>query len=117
MRLLVCGSRDWNDHKFIYQALDILHKETPVNLVIHGAAKGADEYGRRWAFINKVQDLPFPANWKEYGNSAGPLRNRQMLTEGKPTQVFAFQLNKSRGTQDMINIARDAGIPVAVFHA
>lgn len=34
--------------------------------------------------------LRFPAKWNEHGKAAGPIRNQQMLTEGKPDVVFAF---------------------------
>jgi hypothetical protein len=56
----------------------------------------------------------FPADWDKYGKAAGPIRNKQMLDEGKPQAVIAFSydLARSRGTANMVAQARDAGLPV-----
>jgi hypothetical protein len=54
--------------------------------------------------------LSFPANWKQYGKSAGYRRNTQMLEEGKPDIVIAFP--GGRGTEMMCEIAETAGITV-----
>jgi hypothetical protein len=58
--------------------------------------------------------LHYFANWKLFGLSAGPIRNQQMLDEGKPDFVIAFHDNlyASRGTQDMVTRAMKAGVPV-----
>lgn len=52
----------------------------------------------------------FPADWETHGRAAGHIRNRQMLVEGKPDIVVAFA--GGRGTQNMINQARKAGVTV-----
>ena len=91
--------------------------------LIHGLADGADKLSecalrlmsphgedeRDW----KV--LQYKANWKKYGRAAGPIRNQQMLDEGKPDLVLAFWKNKSRGTEDMIRRARKVGVEVRVI--
>jgi hypothetical protein len=61
--------------------------------------------------------LPFPADWNTHGKAAGPIRNRQMLKEGKPDVVLAFHedLGRSKGTADMVRAAKAAGIAVKVF--
>ena len=58
----------------------------------------------------------FPADWKANPRAAGPIRNRQMLA-AKPDMVVAFHkdLATSRGTKDMVTIARKAGIPTLVL--
>ena len=43
------------------------------------------------------------------------MRNRQMLVEGKPDLVLAFNRNNSPGTTDMCDCALDVGIEVKVF--
>ena len=60
--------------------------------------------------------MRFPADWKVYGKQAGPVRNRQMLNYAKEEQgaLLAFWDGKSRGTKNMIDIAKDAGIIVKV---
>jgi len=51
-----------------------------------------------------------PAEWDKFGRRAGPLRNEQMLREGKPDVVVAFP--GGRGTAHMVRIAKEAGIDV-----
>jgi hypothetical protein len=60
-----------------------------------------------------LSEIECPAKWEEHGKAAGPIRNRQMLTH-KPAMVIAFHndIQKSKGTKDMITAAKDAGIPI-----
>lgn len=117
MRILVCGSRDWNDYRMISDAL-IDNYSLPF-VVIEGEARGADRMAAEWAerWHQPVELLRFPANWNKYGRAAGMIRNQQMLDEGKPDLVLAFHddLEHSKGTKDMVNRARRAGIEVRVI--
>ena len=54
---------------------------------------------------------------QSYCPAAGPRRNRRMLDEFEPTRGVAFidkPLIESRGTLDMVSIAEDQGVEVAV---
>ena len=59
----------------------------------------------------------FPADWKKYGRAAGPIRNKQMLNEGKPDLVLAFHTNieNSKGTKSMIQIAKKSEIKIILI--
>lgn len=109
MRVLVCGDRHWADKDKIREVLSSVPN---LEAVIEGEAKGADTLAREVAEELGVPVLPFPANWVRYGRAAGPIRNRQMLG-GKPDLVIAFHNNigESRGTKNMLGLAKDAGIP------
>lgn len=111
MRVLVCGSRHFNDYSRLAQELETLVRPE-WSLIIHGAAKGADTLAGLWAKAHKIPVQVFPADWATYGKRAGPIRNHQMLREGKPELVVAFIAPDSRGTRSMCNIARQAGVPV-----
>jgi hypothetical protein len=116
MRVLICGDRNWNQ---VGPILDALMALDDVTLVIDGAAKGADTIGNT---VAKAMDLPtkrFPAKWEQYGKKAGPIRNGQMLTEGKPDLVLAFHndITKSKGTRDMLKRCIKAGVPFALYPA
>lgn len=108
--VLVCGGRGFSDIRVINNALTKLHTQYQFTTVIHGAALGADMLADEWARKNNLQVIPFPADWDSYGNSAGPIRNRQMLINGHPTLVIAFPGGK--GTRDMVDLARMSKIPV-----
>ena len=109
MRVLFCGDRNWTDRDKIAAAFDRLQP----SLVIEGEARGADTLAREEAERRGIPVLSFPANWKQYGRAAGPIRNRQMLSEGRPEYVCGFHssIEASSGTRDMLNQARRLGVP------
>lgn len=117
MRILVCGDRNWTDEATILRRLEEYRPIAREVVVIHGAARGADTLGRAIAEGLGYRILGFPANWRRYGRAAGPIRNQQMLDEGRPDLVLAFHndIQNSRGTRDMVARARLAGIPVEVI--
>jgi YspA, cpYpsA-related SLOG family len=115
MRVLVCGSRNYTDAAAIDRYLDGLKE---VTLVIEGGALGADRLAREWAIRHGVPFLTFEADWQTYGRSAGPIRNTVMLEEGKPDLAGAFptdgRLAQSRGTRNMVEKLRRAGVPLHI---
>ena len=115
MRVLVCGSRNWASHRAIYDALMKLHVEKKILYVIEGEARGADTIARVSAENLGIPVLRFPADWNKHGKAAGFIRNQQMLDEGKPDLVLAFWDGLSRGTKNMIELAKKAGVPVEII--
>lgn len=111
MRVLVCGSRHFQDYALMEKTLEAL----AITTIIEGEARGADTLARRYAERRGLDVLPFPALWDKHGKAAGPIRNKQMLVEGQPELVIAFRGPNSRGTQNMIDQAKKAGIPVEVI--
>lgn len=110
MKVLVCGGRNYNNFNHVQTTLDSIHKETPISLIISGAAKGADTLGEQWAKMRNVPVERFPADWNEYGKAAGAIRNQQMLAEGRPDLVVAFP--GGNGTLDMIRRSKRSGVNV-----
>lgn len=86
----------------------------PGAVVIHGAARGADRIAGEIAAALGLEVVSYPARWREHGRAAGPIRNRQMLEEGKPDRVIAFWDGRSKGTAHMVNLAKAAGLPVKI---
>lgn len=109
-RVLVCGGRDFNDRALVDLTLYSLHAATPISVIVHGGATGADTLARVWAYRNCVPAIDFPANWDADGKAAGPIRNAKMLKVGQPDLVVAFP--GGRGTDDMIARAERAGVEV-----
>lgn len=120
MRVLVTGDREWDDQRIVNMVLDGAFDHDLRMTLIEGCAKGADSCAEVWADDASATHEHYPAQWDKYGRAAGPIRNRQMLEEGKPDVVIAFHddLSKSKGTRDMIDQAKRAGLPVyLVSHA
>jgi hypothetical protein len=116
VRILVCGSRTFEDAQFIW---DVFRSQKDSDtVIIEGGACGADNHAQRWAKANKIPFEQYDADWGRYGRGAGPIRNKVMLDEGKPDLVLAFvdkPLDKSRGTADMVKQARAAGVKTYVI--
>ena len=110
MRVLVCGGRDYTDWRAVSDTLRAIHDQTPIGLIIHGNATGADTMAAHWALLAGVREACFTARWESEGRAAGPLRNQRMLDEGKPDLVVAFPGGK--GTADMVRRANAAGVEV-----
>ena len=110
MRLLVCGGRDFREQSIVDEFLDRMHSEHKITCVIHGDARGADHLAQLWAERRGIPTQRFPAQWHLYGASAGPMRNAQMIREGKPTAVFAFP--GGAGTANMVKQSEAAGLRV-----
>lgn len=115
-RILVCGSRTWQEALAIWTILDGLNSRPDEQVVvIHGDANGADTVAAEWAMVRDAEVEAYPADWDRYGKRAGYVRNQQMLDEGKPDMVWAFRSKgESKGTDMMIDLARDAGITTYV---
>lgn len=147
MRVLICGGRHFGivprnvtrftpawyaaqkradeERDLLALALTV-YRARGMSVVIHGAAKGADDWASCWAASAGVPEEPYPAAWKDidhpdavvrtlpggrrYDANAGPRRNARMLAEGKPDLVLAFAGGK--GTRNMIEQAETAGVPV-----
>lgn len=115
LRLLVCGDRRWTDGFLIKQIL--AEMKDRIEVVIEGECRGVDLLARKAAWELGLTVLPFPADWATYGPRAGPIRNKQMLDEGRPNQVLAFHdsIETSKGTKNMIQQARSRGLPIKVI--
>lgn len=120
MKILVCGGRNFADWDYLNDRLNswldsLLFKDVPE--LIHGGCKGADILAQKWADNEEgdgqISTRVFPADWSKNGLAAGPIRNQQMLDEGKPDLVLAFAGGK--GTDDMCRRARAAGVEVRRF--
>ena len=110
MRILVCGGRDYKNVSAVFHALHAAHAKRAISLIIEGGAAGADRLARQWAEENGIPVQTFQADWKAHGKAAGPLRNEQMLRDGRPDGVIAFP--GGRGTSDMVSKAEAAGVKV-----
>lgn len=121
MKLIVTGSRDWPFEGLVWDALDTftefpMLKGDSVTIVHGHCPKGADHFADRW-FENEVYHRlrirRYPAQWNLFGNSAGPIRNEEMVNHNLDADyVLAFPLEGSRGTKHCMEYARSQGLTV-----
>lgn len=97
----------------MFNILDGFEFEHEIRVVIEGEAPGADTLAKEWARSQQLLVEPYPADWASFGRAAGPIRNQQMIDEGRPTHAFAFYdvpRIQSRGTADMVRRLKKAGV-------
>ena len=114
LRVAVCGGRNYRNFVVIGRTLDEIHARTPINLLIHGDAPGADRHAAGWALRNGIDLAVYPALWCFHGRAAGPIRNSAMLRHGRPHFVVAFP--GGEGTENMVGRALGAGVPVIMVN-
>lgn len=124
MRVLFTGSRDWTDEKALRAVVDALPADA---VVVHGAARGADEIAGQLAKARGLAVEEHPARWEEHApgwcrcaaplprtcKGAGRRRNQLMLDRGVDV-AHAFPLPSSIGTVDMVQRLEAAGVPTTV---
>ena len=118
MRVLVTGSRTWHNDQTVRAALaevkDVDKPGTPITLVSGACPTGADVLAEGWARRFGWTVEQHPADWKQHGRAAGPLRNVEMVRSGIDL-CLAFRRDNSRGTQHTIEMCEQAGIPVRLW--
>jgi hypothetical protein len=109
--IAVTGGRDYKDRQKVYEVLDRLHAEQPIDLLVHGGCKsGADDWADRWADLRDVFKAVFPVSgdiWNAMGPKAGPMRNRLMIEVATPSLLVAFP--GGRGTMNCVGCQRKRG--------
>lgn len=137
MRVLVTGSRTWDDAKTIREALEAVSRGiaeagwAPL-VVVHGACpNGADEIADRWVRERAAgwariiadgsgKEWPLltaerhPALWQKFNKRAGIIRNEQMVSRGADL-CLAFIRDDSPGATHCAELASDRGIPLRVW--
>lgn len=125
MKVLICGSRDYRDYKKIYDFLSDLKKQYESVIVVEGGNEDRLDKNKSADYLAKVaaeklglEVREYKADWKSYGRAAGPKRNKKMLEEEKPDLVVAFHedIEKSKGTKDMVKQSEKAGVEVVRFN-
>ena len=96
-----------------------IESDDELECIIEGGARGADKLARKAAEYLDIPVVEYPADWNRYGKRAGYMRNEQMLREGKPDRVMAFNKGPilTRGTHDMIRRAERVGIPTETYYS
>ncbi len=126
-RVLVTGSRTWNDVDQLRRQLTKTWLTHPGPfIVVHGACPtGADDLASDWvanmqeAEMGDVREERHPANWRPNGildRSAGYRRNTEMVLT-HPDLCLAFIRNGSAGATHCAATAERAGIPTRRFTA
>lgn len=112
-RVIIAGGRDFQDFDLLSKTMDHLLSNINDSItVVCGMARGADTLGEQYAKARGYLVAYFPADWGKHGKSAGFIRNSEMAENADA--LVAFWDGKSRGTRNMIEIAKKRGLKVRV---
>ena len=112
-KVIVAGGRDFTDYALLSSTLQHLLSKRSDVLIVSGVARGADSLAIQFASDNGLPVIKFPANWHTHGISAGFKRNIQMAKFADA--CVCFWDGKSKGTADMIRVARLYSLQVRVI--
>ena len=110
MKIVIGGCRGYTDYKvfcdFVSQCLTS-EENLDSMTILSGHCSGVDTMAERYAQENGIALEIFPANWEAYGRAAGPVRNREMVSQADI--VIAFWDGKSKGTASLLQYAKKLG--------
>lgn len=110
MRIIIAGSRNFNNYELLKKTLDgLLDKREEIEIV-SGAASGADYLGELYAKENGYKLTKLLADWQKYGKAAGPIRNKQMAQYADG--LVLFWDGNSRGSKNMLENAKKEGLEI-----
>ena len=117
-RILVTGSRKWEDRAVIRDALlyhwtDLGSRRDTILIQGECPAGGADKIAKEFWETGGMPVIGFYAGRSKDGKFLGPERNQRMVDFGADVCI-AFPLGDSVGTWDCIERAKKAGIPVTI---
>lgn len=104
MKLVVSGSRSIKDKDIVFDHLDIFNKDTPIDQIVCGGAKGIDMAAVLWATRECIPFTVYLPNYTMYGKIAPLVRNEKMASYGNA--LLAIWDGKSRGTIHMCDCMR-----------
>lgn len=130
-KVLVTGSRDWTDWLLLYTVLQeleipaVITKRRAAGLggrtiaheavtLIHGGAKGADQYAKGEALRLGWEVHEERPDYVTFGHTAPFIRNRAMVML-RPHICIAFIKDHSSGSEHCLELAREAGIETRVY--
>ena len=112
-RVIIAGSRTFDNYELLKTKCDMIFLGKRPTAIVCGEAKGADSLGKRYAKERGIDVMSFPADWSAYGKRAGYIRNEEMAKNADA--LVAFWDGTSRGTQHMINLAKQYGLALRVI--
>lgn len=125
MNVAIVGSRSFTDYRWFCQQVSYFVQ--PSDVIISGGAQGVDSLAEDFADEFEIEKKIFEADWQdfsdpcvrkkgkygEYNALAGFKRNSKIVKEAD--LVIAFWDGESTGTEDTLEKAHDANLPVIII--
>lgn len=112
--VIIAGGRDFTDYGLLKSKCDYFFRDKKPTAILCGEARGADSLGKQYAQKHGIPVQSYPAEWNRYGKKAGYIRNKEMAENADA--LVAFWDGASKGTKNMIDLAKAKGLPVRIVH-
>ena len=114
-RLIIAGGREFSDYPLLAASVAefVNELDDPEIEIVCGCAKGADSLGEKYGQSKGYKINYYKPNWDLYGKAAGMIRNGIMAQNADG--LIAFWDGRSKGTKNMIGLARRQGLKVKVI--
>lgn len=119
MRILVAGSRSYNDFEEFRDIMNYICKDYNNIEIVSGGARGADSLAEEYAKELSIPIKIFRANWVLYGKSAGYKRNIVMqdyICEERERLCICFWDGESKGTSHHFLAAKARETELIVYN-
>lgn len=114
MKLVVAGSRNFENYDFVREHLKKFIEENEVSEIVQGGCRGVDSLAVRFATEFRINVIVFEADWNANGRAAGPIRNSKLAEYGDCFCIFWDMV--SRGTKDMLKKATKTGKLIKTYN-
>lgn len=112
MKVIIAGSRTIEPIEVLPYFLKAI-KTITISEIVCGEARGVDLAGRCIGETFNIHVASFPADWKQYGMAAGPIRNRQ-IAEYADALILIWD-GKSSGSANMKSEMQRLSKPIMEF--
>lgn len=130
MKCIIAGSRDIDDYPQLLACILRTGWADKITEVVCGESENevkrfkmhlrkanVDIMGAFWAEDHEIAVKHFPANWKKFGKSAGPIRNQEMAEYGDHLLLLWWgNPELSPGSFDMLTRAKAEGLVRKTFN-
>jgi len=108
-RLIIAGTRTFDNYNLLVSSVINF---VDAKEIVSGCANGADTLGEQYAKQYGKTVVKYPADWNKYGKGAGHIRNKEMALYA--SHCIVFWDGKSKGTENMISLAKENGLTLKV---
>ena len=112
IKVIIAGSRGFNNYLLLAKTCDHMLQNQQEVEIVSGGAKGADKLGELYAEQYGYEVTQFLPHWARYGSVAGFVRNKEMAVYADA--LICFWDGSSKGTLNMIQVARSAGLKIKI---
>lgn len=107
LKVGIVGSRYYNNYREFKDKILEIYKPESIGEIVSGGCRGTDMMAERFGREFGIKIKIFEANWDKYGKSAGPKRNKEIVSYSD--FIIAFLAKNSEGTKNTIEACIKTG--------